>query len=124
MFTIHRPTFDTAINHPHKRSLTFAVLPTQRQTYAPCAAEAKVPGVYRVCVPEDVPLGLAVLGAMTSFYLDVNVSNPERYDFLYQDDRTGDVFFFDEESQVPSDLVLAYLLTETSRVVKVADFPD
>lgn len=124
MFTIHRHTFDTAINRPHMRSLTFAVLPTQRQTYAPCAAEAKVPGIYRVCVPEDLPLGLAVLSAMTSFYLDVTVSAPERYDFLYQDDRTGDVFFFDEESPVPSDLVLAYMLTETSTVVKVADFPD
>ena len=124
MFTIHRPTFDTAINHPHMRPLTFAVLPRQRQADVPRAADAKVPGLYRVCVPEDLPLGLAVFTAMTSFYLDVSVSDPEGYDFLYQDERTGRVTFFDEEAPVPGDLALAYMLTETSTVVRLSDLPD
>lgn len=123
MFTIHRPTFDAATNHPHLRSLTFAVLPIQRPAEAPCAAEANVPGIYRVYVPEDLPLGLAVFSATTSFFLDVSVSDPEVYDFVFQDDLTGEVSFFDEEWQ-PSELAIAYMLTETSMVVKVADLPD
>lgn len=124
MFKLHRRTFDQAINLPHMRSLTFAVLPTRRQGDAPCAAEANVPGVYRVCVPEDLPQGLTAFSAMTSFYMDVAISDPERYDFIYRDDRTRKVFILDEENPMPSDLVLAYMLSETSMVTKVADLPD
>lgn len=120
---IDRPSFEAAAKRQHMKSLTFCVVPCAPHAPSAHMHEREVPGIYRVCVPAFVPLAMAVFAAMAAFYLDVPIKDADQYDFLFEDDSTGDVFIVDDNSPTPDDGMLTLLVMVTSRVRKVSQLP-
>ncbi len=123
MNSIDRPSFEAATKRQHMKSLTFCVFPCDPQASGARIHEREVPGIYRVCIPSFVPLAMAVFGAMAAFYLDVPLEDADQYDFLFEDDATGDMFIVDDNSPTPDDDMLTLLVMATSQVRKVAQLP-
>lgn len=120
MILINRPSFDLAITRSNMKSLSFCVFECNPDCKAVSTAAKAVPGIYRVCVPDFLPFGLAVFGVMAAFYLDVPAADADRHNFLFEDNTTGDVFIVDDDSPTPSDDLLTLMVAATSSIQKVS----